>query len=233
MFSFGKTLMLLPPAAAPLASSAGSSPPGDTARSIRQTLRAESPPRTAGRVPIWGQPQTARQQIQHRLAEARAPLHATTSSNALALREDTSSSLPAANPSDSESFGFFDLLDVVNPLQHLPIVGFVYRKVTGDSIKPLAQIAGGGLYGGLPGAAASIVNVAVEEATGRDIAGNVIALVDGEQPSGPLSSEDEGASSGSPEARLTRIARAYADLPGTTLGVANLALPAAQRSGRA
>ena len=54
-------------------------------------------------------------------------------------------------------FGFRDILDIVNPLQHLPIIGSVYRWLTGDRPGAVAQIAGDALYGGPIGAAVGFV----------------------------------------------------------------------------
>ena len=45
-------------------------------------------------------------------------------------------------------FGFADLLDVINPLHHLPVVGSMYREMTGDQIEPAARSAGSFLWGG-------------------------------------------------------------------------------------
>src|SRR3546814_5593745 len=50
---------------------------------------------------------------------------------------------------------FSDLLDLVNPLQHIPGVAQVYRAVTGDAIKPAVKIVGGALFGGPIGVIAS------------------------------------------------------------------------------
>ncbi len=203
----------------------------------QQTWRRTQQPRTAGTMPVWGQPVPARQETQTRLASAAEEKNPLTGNNSvLALRED-----PAMTPTSAateqttdDDLSFSDLLDIVNPLQHLPVVGFVYRQVTGDTIKPMAQVIGGGLYGGLPGAAASMVNVAVEEATGKDIAGNMLALVDGEEPLSSAAATKSASRDPSPEARLTRIAQTYADsadyadLPGSTIGIANLAFPSAR-----
>jgi hypothetical protein len=43
---------------------------------------------------------------------------------------------------------FGDFLDVINPLQHIPVVSTVYRMITGDEIGMGARLAGGALYGG-------------------------------------------------------------------------------------
>ena len=51
------------------------------------------------------------------------------------------------------SFG--DFLDMINPLQHIPVVSSVYRAATGDSINPVSRIAGDALYGGIFGLASA------------------------------------------------------------------------------
>ena len=45
---------------------------------------------------------------------------------------------------------FSGLLDVLNPLQHLPMIAEFYRSMTRDKISPGARLAGGALYGGGP-----------------------------------------------------------------------------------
>ena len=79
-----------------------------------------------------------------------------------------------ADASDGEDF-FHRLLDVVNPLQHLPVVGTIYRAATGEHIGPLEKIAGDTLYGGLWGAATSIADVAFEQITGKSAEDTVMA----------------------------------------------------------
>ena len=75
----------------------------------------------------------------------------------------------------------WDLLDFVNPLQHIPVVNLIYRELTGDKIGALPQIVGGALLGGPVGALSAIVNVAVQETTGKDIGGQVMAMLSGEE----------------------------------------------------
>lgn len=72
-----------------------------------------------------------------------------------------------------DDFSFFDLLDMINPLQHIPVVGTIYRAISGDTIKPISNIIGGALFGGPAGAAIGIVNAVVEHETGDDLLGNV------------------------------------------------------------
>ncbi|MCC7035974.1 MAG: hypothetical protein IT560_01580 [Alphaproteobacteria bacterium] len=69
------------------------------------------------------------------------------------------------------------IIDVINPLQHIPVISTIYRNITGDEINPLARVAGDALYGGAIGAAVGIVDVAVESKTGKDIGGNVMAML--------------------------------------------------------
>lgn len=47
----------------------------------------------------------------------------------------------------SRPLRFSDLLDIVNPLQHIPIISTVYRAVTGDHISDGARHVGHALYG--------------------------------------------------------------------------------------
>ena len=70
-------------------------------------------------------------------------------------------------------------------LQHIPVVGTIYRELTGDTITPAAQIAGDALYGGLIGLASSVVNEVIEGTTGKDIGGHIWATVFGDDDDAP------------------------------------------------
>jgi len=77
--------------------------------------------------------------------------------------------------------GLFDtFLDTLNPLQHIPGVGSVYREVTGDTANPLASMAGGFLFGGPVGLAAGAAGSFLEMLTGKSLAGHAMALFSGE-----------------------------------------------------
>lgn len=52
----------------------------------------------------------------------------------------------------NDGLSFSDLIDLVNPLQHIPVVGNLYRKLTQDTIDPAVRVAGGALFGGPLGA---------------------------------------------------------------------------------
>ena len=71
--------------------------------------------------------------------------------------------------------GFADLIDVINPLQHIPVVSSIYRAITGDEISPAARLAGGALFGGPVGLAGAYVSGVVEDATDTSIGEIVIA----------------------------------------------------------
>jgi hypothetical protein len=86
------------------------------------------------------------------------------------------------HPFGEDGLTFGDVIDVINPLQHIPIVGMIYRWLTGDEISPAASLAGGFLFGGPIGLAASAVNVVVDEVSGDDIGGNVMTAMFGESP---------------------------------------------------
>ncbi len=78
---------------------------------------------------------------------------------------------------EDKEFGFGDVLDIINPLQHLPVIGTLYRKFTGDTINPFSNIVGGALFGGPIGAASGAINLAVKQGTGKDIAENAFSIV--------------------------------------------------------
>jgi len=80
-----------------------------------------------------------------------------------------------------EHEGFFHhLLDVINPLQHLPIIGTIYRAITGDKMGPIEKIAGDTLYGGMWGAITSIADVAFEGLTGKSFEDTALSLFKGD-----------------------------------------------------
>ena len=79
--------------------------------------------------------------------------------------------------------GFLSLLrglvDIINPLQHIPVVNTLYRHFTGDEISPAAKIAGGTLYGGPVGGGLALADVAFENVSGHDAGETVLAAFTG------------------------------------------------------
>ncbi|HMA14899.1 MAG TPA: hypothetical protein VKP12_08955, partial [Kiloniellaceae bacterium] len=82
--------------------------------------------------------------------------------------------------SSAGEFTFGDFLDIINPLQHIPIVSNIYREITGDEISPHARILGDTLFGGPTGFLASIANVLYEEIAGEDVGETALALFTGD-----------------------------------------------------
>lgn len=80
---------------------------------------------------------------------------------------------------DDDGPGFSDFLDLINPLQHIPLVNTLYRELTGDKEGAVADVIGGGLWGGPIGLAAASVNLLIEDSTGKTIDGHVMALFTG------------------------------------------------------
>ncbi len=76
-----------------------------------------------------------------------------------------------------------NLLDVVNPLQHIPVVSSIYRRVTGDQISGAAMIAGGALYGGPLGGAMAVADVAYAQQNGGYAGDRMLASAMGDAPS--------------------------------------------------
>ncbi|CAO3414504.1 hypothetical protein [Azospirillum argentinense] len=117
------------------------------------------------------------------------------------------------------SFG--DFLDIINPLQHIPIVNTIYREITGDTIKPSSKVIGGILFGGPLGGMASIANAVVEQAQGKDIGGQIMASLgfDGDAAAGHPPAGTSGA---------TAVAALPDSAAGTSAPAAAAAAPTAQ-----
>lgn len=83
---------------------------------------------------------------------------------------------------DKGGWSFGDILDVINPLQHIPLVNLLYRGLTGDQIGGAAQIVGGGLFGGPIGALAGTASAIVSHQTGRSPSDVVAGAFNGDAP---------------------------------------------------
>ncbi|TWB22431.1 hypothetical protein FBZ89_10351 [Nitrospirillum amazonense] len=95
---------------------------------------------------------------------------------------------------------FWDVVDIINPLQHIPVISTIYREITGDTIKAPAKILGGLLYGGPIGMALATGDAIIEEETGEDVGGHVMdALGLGHHRTGTVTldpDEDQGGGKG-------------------------------------
>lgn len=81
----------------------------------------------------------------------------------------------------NEDFGFGDILDIINPLQHIPIVATLYRHMTGDTIGAAPRVIGGALWGRLGGFISGVINVVVDWFTGKDIGDHIYAALFGDK----------------------------------------------------
>ncbi len=91
----------------------------------------------------------------------------------------------AEKPEKKAGFSFAGFLDMINPLQHIPIVSSLYRRITGDEITPVGRIAGDALFFGPVGFAAGLINTVIEKVTGKDPGGHVMTALLGDKEKAP------------------------------------------------
>jgi len=116
---------------------------------------------------------------------------------------------PAGPAPASPDFGVDDLIDIVNPLQHLPVIGSLYRAISDDEISPLARVAGGTLFGGVAGFFGAIASQVYEALAGESVEDTVVSLFAPEAPVGPSHGQ---------QAYLTRQALSNDEIERRTLG---------------
>ncbi|HEY1711013.1 MAG TPA: hypothetical protein VGG10_22300 [Rhizomicrobium sp.] len=105
--------------------------------------------------------------------------NATTLSDPAVSAGSVATAPTAASQDGRPDFTFHDLLSIVNPLQHLPVIGTLYRKLTGDKIGIPEKIMGDTLYGGVSGFVSSVADAVFEKVTGKNFGDTVLALVTG------------------------------------------------------
>jgi hypothetical protein len=74
-------------------------------------------------------------------------------------------------------FGWDDFVDMINPLQHIPLVNLAYRAITGDEIYGAARMVDVA-FGPLAGMS-TVADLAVRDMTGTGIAENAVAALFG------------------------------------------------------
>ena len=156
------------------------SPSTQTPSETTRVLRMVKHERMGGSVPVWETVKMdAKQEVERNLSLAQNSQDISSFDAALAYQ----SPQEPTPEQPTEAFGFGDLVDMINPLHHIPLVGHVYRSLSGDEIKPIGQIVGGAVFGGAVGVASGLVNAVVREETGDDIAGNTFSMIAyGEMP---------------------------------------------------
>ncbi|MBT5228765.1 MAG: hypothetical protein HOM11_00675 [Methylococcales bacterium] len=83
-----------------------------------------------------------------------------------------------------DGFTFADLLDIINPLQHIPVVSTIYQKITGDELGDAPRVIGGALFGGVSGLVSSSVDTIVRRESGSTISEHFMNSFD-EEPGTP------------------------------------------------
>jgi hypothetical protein len=73
-------------------------------------------------------------------------------------------------------FGWDDFVDIINPLQHIPVVAQIYRAVTGDQAYGLSNFIGALPFGPLS-VASAIADTVVRSQTGRDAGTDMAAAI--------------------------------------------------------
>jgi hypothetical protein len=123
---------------------------------------------------------------------------------------------------------FSDFLDIINPLQHLPVISSIYRAITGDEIGAGARAVGGMIYGGPVGMIAAGVTAMFEEASGGNVVTHIASLVrdvtggDGEAPAATAAENPDDVRSAAQKAAAVEPAAGPAPVQ-----AAAVALPAA------
>jgi hypothetical protein len=133
----------------------------------------------------------------------------------------------ASHETEAAEGSFWDLLDIVNPLQHLPVVGTIYRRLSGDTISGPARIMGGALFGGPIGMLGGVAETLFEQTSGADYGTQLVNLVTGAPgtksgvaQTAMVDAAKAGAASGAPAAAAsvpTAVARAAAQATSPTV----------------
>ena len=103
-------------------------------------------------------------------------------------------------------FTFWDFLDVINPLQHIPVVNTIYREITGDEIKAPAKMIGSAIIGGPIGLAVAMVDSIIEDTTGKDMGGHALAMFKNETPASPTAPQPESLAATAATTATTAVA---------------------------
>lgn len=93
--------------------------------------------------------------------------------------ETTLQDTASANFFSPEGPSFRDMLDIINPLEHIPVVSSLFDDATGHAPSVAARLAGGALFGGPIGFAVALVNEIFTAETGRGVGGTMLAALTG------------------------------------------------------
>lgn len=133
-----------------------------TAEKSKFSLLLQNADRTAGYMPVY-HPTTPASAAMNASIEPSAGQDATASPSSSPSSSTTAQKNQSESENATDQIGFLDFLDIINPLQHIPIIGNIYRSVTGDDIKPVAKIIGDSIYGGPIGAATGMITTVLAQ----------------------------------------------------------------------
>ena len=120
---------------------------------------------------------------------------------------------------DDEVFGWDDFVDLINPLQHIPIVAQIYRAVSGDQINGAAEILGSIPFGP-SGFISGVADVAVRDVTGKDIGNNLAAMLFGSDAAPAdtaLAADDVGTAAPAGTTQTSAVETSAAPPPGRNI----------------
>lgn len=202
--------------------------------------------RMGGYVPKWetvlveadkaasAAPANAQEQVEQQLTSAAQGINGDEQAPALASSDHAhayapieGASLPLKDTKAHEPFGFGDLVDMVNPLQHIPLIGSAYREITGDQIKPIGYVVGGAIFGGPIGMASGIMNAVVQDSTGKSVEEHAKSVIFRKnKPESPAPAPMIAESVPEPQPDLPELpAVMREELPGTVISMADLKAP--------
>lgn len=102
----------------------------------------------------------------------------------------------AFNDSDGPSFS--DVLDILNPLQHIPIINSLYQHLTGDTEGAVADVAGGTLWAGPIGLISSLVDLSMRADGGKSASDRLLSWLGLEGDESDTAVAQSGAQSDAP-----------------------------------
>ncbi len=95
---------------------------------------------------------------------------------------DSANKTPAAADTENTQNNFDDILDILNPLHHVPVVSSIYKEQANDNISNDSKVIGdvfyGLLTGGLLGVIAAIGNTMLKQETDKDVGQHLLAIVE-------------------------------------------------------
>lgn len=138
---------------------------------------------------------------------------------------------PLAAFNDGDGPSFSDLLDIINPLQHIPIINSIYQHLTGDSEGAVADVAGGTLWAGPIGLISSLVDLSMRADGGKSASDRLLSWLglegDGSDDGATAIAQNSAPAAANPALPGSAAAQAVAPAALATLAAATpIAVPA-------